>query len=175
MALKNTDVHEGYRRRSYPENRARRESSSFRHVDYPEGRTFAIMVQMMVEQMTGGATAHVIDRDFKGAGIDKDKLFRDVVARMPEYNAFYRRHTGKDLTPHIVYMRWYHKAVYTNGKPGTRGKNKPAQSREHYTCSVKLRPHYPVVEQALRSGEILTLAMMASLGGGVAPTKDLFS
>jgi hypothetical protein len=160
----NAKVKEGYHRRAYPENRLSRGPVTYQHINDPAGRTFLIYVQMVGDQLTEGTSAYIFDRDFVGAGLGKQKLFDAVVARLPFYPTYYRQVSGRDLTPLIVYKRWHNKVVYTNGKTGTKGQNKPAQSREHYSSSERLRRCVPAVEEAFRRGGRLTLQQMRELG-----------
>jgi hypothetical protein len=160
--LRNVGVTDGFRRKKYSA-RKRREPLRYAHVHDPVGRTFLLYVSFMGEQLVGGHVDGVnMTRRFKEAGITDKVLHAAVVAKLPAYPAYYAEKAGRELTPNTTMQRWRMKATYTNGKAGQGGT--PAQSREHYTASPRLRPYVARVEAAFRSGAVLTLEQMRELG-----------
>lgn len=162
--LRNTEVKEGFRRSKYPETRKPRKPIKYQHISDPAGRTFLLIVAFTGEEMTGHSPAHIIDRNFKAAGLNANRLFETVTRLAPDYVAYYAKKSGRVLTKDVVYDRWHKKAAYSNGPTGTRGQSRPAPSHEHYLYSKRLRACVPKVEAAFRAGVPLTLAQMQELG-----------
>src|SRR5215468_2565823 len=77
----NTRVKEGFKKRSYP-NRKPREPLTYWHIHDPAGRVFLLFNHWIADRMLEGSRAHMIDRDFKGHGLDRIALWEEVKRRL---------------------------------------------------------------------------------------------